>query len=114
MWQRRRVRGNDTPKSGPANLPVHWRRHLLQAVIGRRCALAPEYNLGRLIPRSEPNACVTQSARINPLEQSLSPAEQHGRDSDVQLIDAQTSQEFLTTAPHSSRARGWPAPKMNT
>ena len=49
--------------------------------------LAPEYNMGGFLRRNELNAFVSQSAHVNPLEQSLSPAQQDRRDSDVQLID---------------------------
>jgi len=43
--------------------------------------------MGGFLRRNELNAFVSQSAHVNPLEQSLSPAQQDGRDSDVQLID---------------------------
>ena len=43
--------------------------------------------MGGFLRRNELNAFVSQSAHVNPLEQSLSPAQQDRRDSDVQLID---------------------------
>src|SRR5689334_8045843 len=43
--------------------------------------------MGGFLGRNELNAFVSQSARVDPLEQSLSPAQQDRRDSDVQLID---------------------------
>ena len=43
--------------------------------------------MGGFLRRNELNAFVSQSAHVNPLEQSLSPAQQHRRDSDVKLID---------------------------
>ena len=49
--------------------------------------LAPEYDMGGFLRRNELNAFVPQSAHVNPLEQSLSPAQQDRRDSDVQVID---------------------------
>ena len=49
--------------------------------------LAPEYNMGGFLRRNELNAFVYQSAHVNPLEQSLAPAKQDRRDSEVQLID---------------------------
>jgi hypothetical protein len=42
--------------------------------------------MGGFLRRNELNAFVSQSANVNPLEQSLSPAQQDRRDSDVQLI----------------------------
>ena len=43
--------------------------------------------MGGFLGRNELNAFVSQSTGVNPLEQSLSPAQQDRRDSDVQLID---------------------------
>ena len=55
-------------------------------LLGVIVPLAPEYNMGGFLRRNELNAFVSQSAHVNPLEQSLSPAQQDRRDSDVQLI----------------------------
>jgi hypothetical protein len=60
------------------------RRNRLSGVI---VPLATEYNMGGFLRRNELNAFVSLSARVNPLKQSLSPAQQDRRDSDVQLID---------------------------
>ncbi len=38
--------------------------------------MAPEHNMGGFLRRNELNAFVSQSAQVNPLEQSLSPAQQ--------------------------------------
>ena len=43
--------------------------------------------MGGFLRRNELNAFVSQSAHVNPLEQSFSPAQQDRRDSDVQFID---------------------------
>src|SRR5689334_24450478 len=48
---------------------------------------APEHDVGGLLRRNELNAFVAKGAHVDLLEQSLSPAQQHGRDGDVQLID---------------------------
>src|SRR6202140_4627695 len=72
------------------NVPVHWRRGSAvrcNRVLGVILPFAPEYNMGGFLRRNELNAFVSQSAHVNPLEQSLSPAQQDRRDSDVQLID---------------------------
>jgi hypothetical protein len=72
------------------NVPVPRRRgstfrcNRLSGVI---VPLAPEYNMGGFLRRNELNAFVSLSAHVNPLEQSLSHAQQDRRDSDVQLID---------------------------
>ena len=57
--------------------------------------------MGGFLRCNELNAFVSQSAHVNPLEQSLSPAQQDRRDSDVQLIDEARTK--LTHLPHSVR-----------
>src|SRR5258705_358172 len=72
------------------NVPVQRRRGSAgrcNPLLGVMVPLAPEYNMGGFLRRNELNAFVSQSAHVNPLEQSLSPAQQDRRDSDVQLID---------------------------
>src|ERR1700687_4193310 len=56
-------------------------------LLGVFAPLAPEYNMGDLLRPNELNTFVSQSAHVNPIEQSLAPAQQDRRDSDVQLID---------------------------
>src|SRR5260370_42691555 len=68
------------------------------------CALAPEYNLGGLLRRNELNAFVSNSAHVNPLEQSLSPAQQDRRDSDVQLIDEARTKILLDSVRSAANA----------
>jgi hypothetical protein len=75
---------------GQANVPVQRRRSSAvrcNRLLGVIVPLAPEYNMGGFLRRNELNAFVSQSAHVNPLEQSLSPAQQDRRDSDVQLIE---------------------------
>src|SRR5947199_71504 len=60
---------------------------ILLRLSGVTVPLAPEYNMGGFLRRNEPNAFVSQSADVHPLEQSLSLAQQDRRDRDVQLID---------------------------
>ena len=66
--------------------------------------LAPEYNMGGFLRRNELNAFVSQSARVNPLEQSLSPAQQDQRDSNVQLIDEARTKIFLDSVRSAANA----------
>jgi hypothetical protein len=73
-----------------SNVPVQRRRGSAvrsNRLLGVIVPLAPEYNMGGFLRRNELNAFVSESAHVNPLEQSLSPAQQDRRDSDVQLID---------------------------
>jgi hypothetical protein len=49
--------------------------------------LEADYNMGGFLRRNELNAFVSESAHVNALEQSFSPAQQYRRDSEVQLID---------------------------
>jgi hypothetical protein len=68
------------------NVPVQRRRGSAvrcNRLLGVIVPLAPEYNMGGFLRRNELNAFVSQSAHVNPLEQSLSPAKQDRRDSDV-------------------------------
>src|SRR5258707_13225188 len=74
----------------PPNVPVQRLRGSAvrcNRLLGVIVPLAPEYNMGGFLRRNELNAFVSQSADVNPLEQSLSPAQQDRRDSDVQIID---------------------------
>src|SRR5712692_11916654 len=66
--------------------------------------LAPEYNMGGFLRRNELNAFVSQSAHVNPLEQSLSPAQQDRRDSDVQLIDEARTKILLDSVRSAANA----------
>src|SRR5512135_903715 len=66
--------------------------------------LAPEYNMGGFLRRIELNAFVSQSAHVNPLEQSLSPAQQDRRDSDVQLIDEARTKILLDSVRSAANA----------
>jgi hypothetical protein len=62
---------------GQANVPVQRRRGSAvrcNRLLGVVVPLAPEYNMGGFLRRNELNAFVSQSAHVNPLEQSLSPA----------------------------------------
>ena len=45
-------------------------------MLGLGVPSAPEYNMGGFLRGNELNAFVSQSARVDPLEQSLSPAQQ--------------------------------------
>ncbi len=58
-------------------------------------SLPPKHHMGGFLRRNELNAFVAQSARVNPLEQSLSPAQQDWRDSEVHLIDEACTQVLL-------------------
>src|ERR1700704_724041 len=60
--------------------------------------------MGGFLRRNELNAFVSQSAHVNPLEQSLSPAQQHGRDSDVQLIDEARTKILLDSVRSAANA----------
>src|SRR4030095_8601967 len=53
---------------------------------------------------NERHACRTQSAQFNPLEQSLSPAKQDRRDSDVQLIDEARTKILLDSVRSAANA----------
>src|SRR5579863_3730519 len=66
--------------------------------------LAPQYHMGSLLRRDELHAFVSQSAHVNPLEQSLSPAQQDRRDSDVQLIDQARTKVLLDSAGSAANA----------
>ena len=66
--------------------------------------LAPEYNMGGFLRRNELNAFVFQSAHVNPLEQSLSSAQQDRRDSDVQLIDEARTKILLDSVRSAANA----------
>ena len=70
--------------------------------------LAPEYNMGGFLRRNELNAFVSQSAHVNPLEQSLSPAQQDRRDSDVQLIDEASAKILLDSVRSAANAHNPP------
>jgi hypothetical protein len=70
-------------------------RRLLQLSSGAIAPLAPEYNMGGFLRCNELNTFVSQSAHVNPREQSLSPAQQDRRDSDVQFIDEATTKILL-------------------
>jgi len=50
--------------------------------------------MGGFLRRNELNTFVSQTAHVNPLEQSLSPAQQDRRDGDVQLIDEARAKVF--------------------
>jgi hypothetical protein len=61
---------------GQANVPVQRRRGSAvrcNQLLGVLVLLAPEYNMGGFLRRNELNAFVSQSAHVNPLEQSRSP-----------------------------------------
>src|SRR5579863_9474456 len=66
--------------------------------------LAPKYNMGGLLRRNELNALVSQSAHVDSLEQSLSPAQQDRRDSEVQLIDQACTKILLDSAGSAANA----------
>src|ERR1700719_4914452 len=65
---------------------------------------APEYNMGGFRRRNELNAFVSQGAHVNPLEQSLSPAQQDRRDSDVHLIDEARTKILLDSVRSAANA----------
>src|ERR1700674_1167885 len=91
----------------PPNLPVQRRRGgavRCNRSLGVIVPLAPEYNMGGFLRRNELNAFVSQSARVNPLEQSLSPAQQDRRDSDVQLIDEAGTKILLDSVGSATNA----------
>lgn len=60
--------------------------------------------MGGFLRRNELNAFVSQSACVNPLEQSLSPAQQDRRESDVQLIDEARTKILLDRARSAANA----------
>src|SRR5258706_1332775 len=60
--------------------------------------------MGGFLRRNELNAFVFQSAHVNPLEQSLSPAQQDRRDSDVQLIDEARTKILLDSVRSAANA----------
>jgi hypothetical protein len=93
-----------TERSGS---PAARQRHRCNRLLGVIVPLAPEYNMGGFLRRNELNAFVSQSAHVNPLEQSLSPAQQDRRDSDVQLIDLERDRVGCppTSLSSSCRAR---------
>jgi hypothetical protein len=66
--------------------------------------LAPEYNMGGFLRRNELKAFVRKSARVNPLEQSLSPAQQDRRDSEVQPIDEARTKILLDSVRSAANA----------
>lgn len=62
----------------PFNVPVQRRRSSVarcNRLSGVIVSLAPEYDMGGFLRRDELNAFVPQCARVDPLEQSLSPAQ---------------------------------------
>jgi hypothetical protein len=67
---------------GKVNVPVQRRRasavRCNRRLLGITVPLAPEYNMGGFLRRNELNAFVSQSAHVNPLEQSLSPPSRTG------------------------------------
>src|ERR1700731_2984946 len=70
---------------GQANVPVQRRRGSAvrcNRLLGVIVPLAPEYNMGGFLRRNELSAFVSQSAHVNHLEKTLSPAQQDRRDSD--------------------------------
>src|SRR6202042_962342 len=92
---------------GQANVPVQRRPASAvrcNRLLGVIVPLAPEYNMGGFLRRNELNAFVSQSAHVNPLEQSLSPAQQDRRDSDVQLIDEVRTKILLDSVRSASNA----------
>ena len=60
--------------------------------------------MGGFLRRNELNTFVSQSAHVNPLEQSLSPAQQDRRDSDVQLIDEARAKVLLDSVRAAANA----------
>src|ERR1700674_1221340 len=91
----------------PTNVPVQRRRGSAvrcNRLLGVIVPLAPEYNMGGFLRRNELNAFVSQSAHVNPLEQSLSPAQQDRRDSDVQLIDEARTKILLDSVRSAANA----------
>src|SRR5258706_6568578 len=60
--------------------------------------------MGGFLRRNELTAFVSQSAHVNPLEQSLSPAQQDRRDSDMQLIDEARTKILLDSAGSAANA----------
>jgi len=79
------------------NVPVQRRRGSAvrcNRLSGVTVPLAPECNMGGFLRRNELNTFVSQTAHVNPLEQSLSPAQQDRRDGDVQLIDEARAKVF--------------------
>src|SRR5215213_474077 len=65
---------------------------------------APQYNVGGFLRRNELNAFVSQSARVDPFEQSLSRAQQDRRYSDVQLIDQARTKILLDSVRSAANA----------
>src|SRR5713226_3956161 len=91
----------------PPNVPVQRRRGSAvrcNRLLGVIVPLAPEYNMGGFLRRNELNAFVSQSAHVNPLKQSLSPAQQDRRDSDVQLIDEARTKILLDSVRSAANA----------
>src|ERR1700720_3806787 len=73
-------------------------------LLGVIVPLAPEYNMRGFLRRNELNAFVSQSAHVNPFEQSLSPAQQYRRDSEVQLIDEARTKILLDSVRPAANA----------
>ena len=89
------------------NVPVQRRRRSAlrcNRLLGVIVPLAPEYDMGGFLRRNELNAFVSQSAHVNPLEQSLSPAQQDRRYSDVQLIDEARTKILLDSVSSAANA----------
>src|SRR3984885_8747168 len=89
---------------GQANVPVQRRRGRCNRLLGVIVPLAPEYSMGGFLRRNELNAFVSQSAHVNPLEQSLSPAQQDRRDSNVQLINEARTKILLDSVRSAANA----------
>jgi len=60
--------------------------------------------MGGFFRRDELNAFVSQGARVNPLEQSLSPAQQDRRNSDMQFIDKAGTKILLNSVRPTANA----------
>lgn len=60
--------------------------------------------MGGFLRRNELHAFVPQSARVNPIEQSRSPAQQNRRDSEVPLIDEARTKVLLDRARSAANA----------
>jgi hypothetical protein len=88
-------------RARPQFLTGAVRRNRLLGVI---VPSAPEYNMGGFLRRNELNAFVSQRAHVNPLEQSLSPAQQDRRDSDVQLINEARTKILLDSVRSAANA----------
>src|SRR5258708_19268897 len=81
----------------------------------QRSTLFRENHVRRLLTRRPLHAAITERAPVHPFEQRLAASEQHGRESDVQLVDQPfahvlTDRRHPATDAHSSTPGPAPPP----